>query len=110
MQNKYIRPRFVKKCSRCSGDFESKKAKSKICPDCLNNPYDSSRRRNDSSRRIKKLWNKRDNKKFLFKWFRSRMFGNNYKLTKLDEEIIRTRVRLFKIQRKEEKTDETNRI
>jgi len=48
--------------------------------------------------------------KNLFNYFKSIMFGKNHNPNNIDKEIIRTRVRLFKIQRKEEKTDETNRI
>lgn len=47
---------------------------------------------------------------FIYSFFKGKMFGKGFEPTELDKEIIRTRVRLFKIQRKEVKTDETNRI
>lgn len=54
-------------------------------------------------------WN---NDQIVYRFFRGQYlkYMPNKKLTKLDKEIIRTRVQLFKIQRKEVKTDETNRI
>ena len=88
---------YIRKCKVCGGDFESKKKRVTICQDCNRSTY-------------KKLWDKRDNKLFLNKFFKGQLFGKNYKLTKLDKKIIRTRVRLFKIQKKEVETDETNRI
>lgn len=54
--------------------------------------------------------------KNLFNYFKGIIFSKNYKLSNFDKEIIRTRVRLFKIQHealsvsKKEMTDETNRI
>ena len=54
-----------------------------------------------------KYWH---NEKYIFKFFKSILFGRNYKPTELDREIIWARVRLFKIQRKEVKTDETSRL
>lgn len=41
------------------------------------------------------------NEKYLFNTLKGQMFGKSYKLTEFDKEIIRTRIRLFKIQRKE---------
>ena len=57
--------------------------------------------------RKKMPWNEDD---FIYNFFKGKLFGKNYKPNDLDEEIIRTRIRLFKIQRKEEQTDETNRV
>jgi len=50
------------------------------------------------------------NDKYLFNTFRGQMFGKNYKLNELDKEIIRTRIRLFKIHKKGGETHETGRL
>jgi len=48
--------------------------------------------------------------KNLFNYFKGIIFGKNHELNNFDKALIRTRVRLFKIQRKEVMTNETNRI
>ena len=48
--------------------------------------------------------------KNLFNYFKGIMFGKNHELNNFDKALIRIRIRLFKIQRKEVTTDETNRI
>lgn len=41
------------------------------------------------------IWNKDD---FIYSFFKGKMFGKGFKANELDKEIIRTRVRLFKIK------------
>ncbi len=48
--------------------------------------------------------------KNFFNYFKGVMFGKNHELNNFDKALIRARIRLFKIQRKEVTTDETNRI
>jgi len=98
--NKYIRPRFIFKCEKCKGDFESKRKKS-LCPDCIGYTRDSELVSWRDIRRSEKMKKKWKNKTFLFNFFKGYLFGKNYKPNELDKKIIRTRIRLFKIQRKE---------
>lgn len=92
----------TKECKRCKGNFESNEKKL-LCLDCES---DTRNRQERYSTRMKQCWDK--NNKFLYKMFKYIMFGKKYKVNKLDEKIIRTRIRLFKIQKKEVETDETN--
>jgi len=48
--------------------------------------------------------------KNFFNYFKGIMFSKNHELNNFDKALIRTRVRLFEIQRKEVMTDATNRI
>ncbi len=109
----------IRKCLVCGNDFKpktyGKELATKHCSiKCARNSPDYIKRMSGKNNHFwksgkHKIWWNED--EFIYKFFKGTLFGKGFKATnELDKEIIRTRVRLFKIQRKEVRTDETNRI
>ena len=87
--------------NRKNNMWQSKEFKKKISQKNKINTkkyYALKEHRQQQSKRIKKSWEKN---KCIYNYFKGRMFEKDHKLTDFDEEIIRTRVRLFEIQQKE---------
>jgi len=111
-----------KTCKYCREKFLSKKIMGQViknpggisqenilgsCPECIS---ENNKRNSMYMKEVSiKNWDKNT---YIFNYFKGRLFPGIswHNLNSIDKEIIRTRVRLFKIQRKEEKTDETNRV
>jgi len=69
-----------------------------LCPKC------KSRKTRE---KINRLWK---DESYIYRYFKGRLFGKNYKPNELDKKIIRTRIRLFKIHKKGGETHETGRL